>query len=129
MLIEAPHSTLASPGGPREVIESCARETRPVWIRYEGGSNPGSGRLILPAWRRSPAGDSATFPAWRRSPAGDSATFPAWCDWRQACRTFRFDRIAAFIAPSTDQWDSFPFFRALSELESYALKPAKPPYE
>ena len=109
MLDELPYARLPSPGSARTLIEACAREIRPLWIRYTGGSSPGRQRLILPA----PPPDSL--------PHVPERIFPAWCRLRCACRTFRFDRIAACVDPGPDDWRRFPFYHALGELDEYLL--------
>ncbi|MFP4352920.1 MAG: WYL domain-containing protein [Puniceicoccaceae bacterium] len=87
----------------------AAREVRPVWIRYHGGSDAGGKRRILPAVVFGLDGDDGG--------EGCPVYIVAWCALRQAPRLFRSDRIESVRPCQGSSVAPFPFYRALGEIE------------
>ena len=87
----------------------AAREVRPVWIRYGGGSDGGGKRQILPAVVFGLDGDDGgeCCPVY----------LIAWCALRQAPRLFRSDRIESARPCQGSSIAPFPLYRALGEIE------------
>lgn len=99
---------LFSPPTPNfpEIIRQAAFEQRPLFIRYAGGHEAGRWRLILP--------DSLSL-----EEAGQ--LFRGWCLRRQACRTFRLDRVTDVAQPEGEAIAGFPIYRASGELDRVHL--------
>jgi len=91
------------------ILLQAARETRPVWIRYSGGSAGGRKRQILPAMLfRS---EEEVLDSW------DPCYVIACCALRQATRLFRDDRIESVAPCRGSSPGRFPLYRALGEIE------------